>query len=135
MKYLTRKNILIVSVVLIIYSLFSVGELGFCRDILNNCYLSVNNISESIMLFILAALFPFALVLQKPTVFEAWKRFAVWTVPVTVLLIAYILWKDSHAGGGFFGISFAPLYVGFIYFVYFVGSLVVIIKSWWKSRN
>lgn len=81
------------------------------------------------------ALMPILLTLPlKPAVFDAWKRYAIWSIPVILILVAWI--ETVGEGGGLPG-QFHPGYLFYpiFFFIHFTISLIIIIRVWLKTRR
>lgn len=89
--------------------------------------------------FVFTVIFPIFLLISlityplKQIVFETWKKFAVWAVPV-VLILTYIITNDSGSGG-FFSMDFSLYYLAIVYGLFFLTSLTIIGVSAFRSRN
>lgn len=74
-------------------------------------------------------------------VFQAWKRFATWAIPLTFIPSASLWYAVYHDAGGSFGIGggYNALFVEFpiavIFAWYFCTSLAVIGYAWWQGRK
>ncbi len=139
MKYINKPTVLVTSSVILVTSLFIVEEIGFCRNVLNfdtGCVIPATDSFEIVFLSFVILIFPLSLLTLplKPSVFEAWKKFAVWAVPVIMILVALI--EAVGTGGGLPG-QFHPGLIFYPLFgiVYFTISFIVIGVSWWKSRK
>lgn len=82
--------------------------------------------------FSLSLFLPFLISLPlKKSIFKCWKAFAVWAVPLSMFLTHQILTMKT---GGFIDIRPA-LYLIVLYGSYFLISLIIILRAWWKSRK
>lgn len=141
MKFLTKKSFLITSFILVILTLVFVESVNsdWCKISSVCSYLYWNNVwNEIVPTFLIAlavAIFPLSLIILPlaHTVFEKWRYFAIWAVPIMVGL-TMIIWQLPSGGGlpGQFhpGIIFLPL----LYGVYFLTS-IIIARAWWQSRR
>lgn len=68
----------------------------------------------------------------KVSVFEAWKKFAVWGVPI-VLVLTYLTTRDT-GGHNFFSMDFSLYFLVIIYGLFFLTSLVIIGVTAFKNR-
>ncbi len=139
MKFLSKRNVLIASSILVVVSLLIMEELGVCRSVFQlqtTCFIPAKD-SLEVFIFIFALLAsPSLLTLPlKSSVFEAWKRRAAWMIPVILLITAAVL--NGEGGGSGFGLGYESLayivLLGIPMTVYFIRSLVVIIIEWRRS--
>lgn len=70
---------------------------------------------------------------MKAIVFESWKKFAIWGVPI-VLTITWYLTRDT-GGGGFFGVDFTFEFLLILYGLFTLISLVLIFTTAIKHRR
>lgn len=68
-------------------------------------------------------------------VFENWKKFSVWAVPILIILSYLIIKREESVSGGFMSVEIGPLLIGLLYALYTVISLTIIGVTWYKSRN
>ena len=142
MKYLTKKITLLSSIVVLIGAIVYADLLTrLCKEsyVCGSLYWSYfwSGTVPWTMITIFLLVFPFSLItLPLPNVvFEAWKRFAVWGVPlVSVLASLWITSEQAHSNG-FFDFGFGPIVLGFLYGVFMIISFVIIVKSWIRARR
>ena len=93
-----------------------------------NIYDPAYNISSILVLVSLVfavLLVPFIFTLFfSSNVFESWKKFAVWAIPVTLVLSVILM--IGGEGNSYFSFGFGPFILAVLYGAYFVISLVVI---------
>ncbi|MFT7645088.1 MAG: hypothetical protein ACI9BF_000759 [Candidatus Paceibacteria bacterium] len=67
-------------------------------------------------------------------VFNAWWKFARFTVPTIFALVILINLGFHHNDGGFFNMDadFDRLYVNFLYIIFIIGSLIQIVRGYRK---
>lgn len=136
MKFLSKEVVFVGSLGLALLSLLTMEELGFCKLIFNTqttCVIPAKDSTE-IVIFMFAALsFPLSLLTLplKTTIFEAWKRYAIWTIPTILLLVAWI--EAVGSGSGLFhpGELFYPLFA----IIYGTSSLAIVFVGWRKTRK
>lgn len=83
-------------------------------------------------------LFLVTVILMLPlplTVFERWKRFAVWGLPVLIVITYLMVAADKAQGSGLFNYSFAPVILMFLYGTFIIVSFAIIIKGWARTRR
>lgn len=123
MKFLTKK-----SLILWFLAYTAVSFLGLF-------FFDVQSIKDTLgYLWLIAVLtvIPMWLILLpiKYQVFDVWKRFAVVAVPVTAMTG---IWIINHNWSDWLGIADA-FYLGLLYLLYSLVSLVIIFRAWWKGR-
>ena len=102
-----------------------------CIRILDSSVVSIFfNIATYLALVILPSLFALPL---ASTVFEAWKRFAVWAVPAMLAITALLILGGE--GNAYFSFGFGPFILMILYGLYFLVSLVIIIIAAVKARK
>lgn len=141
MKNITKKKLILYFAgaplfVLVSYSLFASNEWCYknlsCRDIM---YSDSLEILFFVLLALLVSITPSLITLPlKPAVFDAWKRYAIWSIPVILILVAWI--ETVGEGGGLPG-QFHPGYLFYplFFFIHFTISLIIIIRVWLKTRR
>lgn len=81
---------------------------------------------------------PFLLILSLVTywlnqrVFEAWKKFVIFALPV-VLILTWYSTRDIGEGG-FFSLDFTLFFLGIIYGLFFLISIIIILIAWAHNR-
>lgn len=80
-------------------------------------------------------LIPFFLTLFfAPSVFDAWRKFAVWAIPI-VLILTFIISRMSDGGGvGVAGFHPGLLLLPVLYGLYFLVSIAIIIVTAIRER-
>ena len=139
MKFLSKTvlSVLLLLVSASFVSLEAIGIYNLCLDIttgLSYCLEYLNLISISLLALSILFL-PLLLTLPlKPSVFEAWKRFAKWSMPLILVLVA---WMESGEGGSGMPGGYHPGYLFYPIFViiYFTKSFIIIFREWRKSRS
>ncbi len=144
MKYLTKKNVVVLFLLFLIFAVSSMLLDSQC-DQFSWCPISnPGYISESlgyVLLFILYVtplLLPVVLTLPlKKQVFEIWKKFAVVAIPAVLAIDLYLYNMSLNQASGFApGSDLWPAIISlFLYGGYFLVSFVVIGVAWWKSRR
>jgi hypothetical protein len=84
---------------------------------------------------LLSAVTPFLLItLPFPVaVFESWKKFAIWAVPIMVVLTSLIVLGGE--GGSYINFGVGPFLLMILYGLYCFVSLIVIILAALKTRK
>lgn len=138
MKLLTKKSVLpfwvlaVLSVILIQYykvSVICTFNNNFDRDC-SHILATFRDLAlyASVLLVPVIFTIPF-----KPVVFEAWKRFAIWTAPITAFCA---VWAMNILAGGLGYMAGGGLLVGIILLgLYYLASLVVIAATWYKLHS
>jgi hypothetical protein len=137
MKFLTPKNIALLvfalSVIVIFASQYSLRNIcppnvigDFCGDFF---YIlrSLGNILAYLLVPVLLML-PFSL-----TVFESWKKFALWAVPIMLVLTGLLVLGGE--GSSYFSFGFGPFILTLLYGAYFLASLIIIVLAILKERK
>ena len=143
MKFLTKKMVLlsVPALLVILFLLHAFLAFVWCPVsewfTYTECYISrdVTSFLFSIGFVIVVTIIPFSL-LTIPlalSVFEAWKRFAVWAVPVLLAITALLV--IGGEGNAFFSFGFGPFILLVLYALYFLISLIIIFRAWQKSRK
>lgn len=129
MKFVTKKNtVLVLVIVLLIYTgiqLYAFNLICTSDGVYNyDCgklFFSLKFFS----LYIGILLFPSVFTLPFPIiVFERWKRFAKWAVPVVVILT--LILTLSKEGGAFFSYGFSGFFLVILYAWFAIHSLTLI---------
>lgn len=105
------------------YSWFTYRECYLDRDFEATLFL----IGSSLVLLVI----PFSLITFpfRPQVFEAWRNFALWAVPLFMVPILFLALLDTPGGfgiGGAMAGGFIALVLLVLYGIYFVTSLIII---------
>jgi len=81
------------------------------------------------------AIVPFSLLTLPlaPSIFKAWKSFAVWAVPAMLAITALLILGGE--GNAYFSFGFGPFILMILYGLYFLVSLVIIIIAAVKARK
>ncbi len=132
MKFLTKKIVSFsFSLFISIYTFlqwYRVSKLCIFENIQNyqcmNIFFNIKIFSFYITLLVLPALLtlPF-----RQTLFESWKRFAVFAVPVILALTALLMLGDE--GDPYISLGFGPFILMVLYGLYFFISLIIIIVA------
>ncbi len=137
MKYITKKTTLLLLALPIVVVL-SVIFVDYIYK-LSSATIDVLSIIVLLAYWIISLFLPFLFTLPlKPTVFKAWRLFAIFAIPITTVIAWLLLLADLKTGGGGWGIvslSLTPFILGLIYLIYFIISLVIIIRAWRRSRR
>lgn len=136
MRFFTKRVFLATSVFLTLFFVF-IFLLGtkYCYNDLT-CRQLRKTFSEDFLIF--TALFPILLIISiithflSTSVFEAWKKFAVWAIPV-LLVLTYLVTRDT-GGSNFFTMDFSLYFLAIIYGLFFLSSLIVIGIATTKSK-
>lgn len=148
MKWINKKTVSAVFAVgLFLYAswyfslnYFSYGISNLCEDFFSvfawSCGSVVSSFFFLIIYILLPLLLPFLFTLPlKPSVFNAWKKFAVWVIPITFVATFALMFAPSGSGLGGFGGAFLLLLILILYGLYLLISLIIIAFAWWKSRK
>jgi hypothetical protein len=133
---MTKKNVLIISSVYIIYTLVLILVGTFCESVV--CRIREDDFFGRILFFFLplTPVFIFSLITYKlpEQVFRYWWKFAVWFVP---LIIVATTWVDTlHSGGGWGTPDLTSALVYILLYSVFVGiSFVRIFIAWWEVKT
>lgn len=133
MRWLTKKRfglvfttIAFLAIVQWYINFLTICESDFCTNIAGLM------LYTSIALFFL--LVPSLLTLPlKLRVFETWRSFALWAVPITLALSALIV--IGGEGNAYISFGVGPFFLMILYGLYFLISLIIIAVSWWKTRK
>ncbi len=139
MKYINKLTFVTISIISLIVALLMTEELGFCRNVLGlntGCFIPAKDSVEMVFISFTILTLPISLLTLplKPAVFDAWKRYAIWSIPVILILVAWI--ETVGEGGGLPG-QFHPGYLFYpiFFFIHFTISLIIIIRVWLKTRR
>lgn len=153
MKFITKKTypILLVLVPLLLYLVYMFfryvvcywyiplpNSTGMCSDYFLDRTLFDGLVFASASFFI--STFPLWLLSLpfKVQVFETWKKFATWAVPVLIILLSWLSSIDTGGGWGPEAAVRGAMLLSVIIVLtgaYFLISLVIISVTWWKSRK
>lgn len=137
MNLLTKKAFLISSLVLtgVFLAVIFLGS--------NHCYENIQcrEIRERILrdYLFFTILFPTFLTFSIITyplslhVFNTWKKFALFSVPL-VLVLTYLTIKGGGREG-FFSLDFTPYYLFTIYGIFFLVSIIIILIAVFRERH
>ena len=137
MKIITKLNAFILSILLLAIPLTAIIIQELCNYRESNWCQShwslIGNVGKitlwpSLILFITLILSCFF----KASVFESWKKFAVWAVPV-ILILTYFITRDT-GGSNFFSMDFSVYFLAIVYGLFFLTSLVIIAISAFKKN-
>lgn len=139
MKWLNKKILLATGLLLLGVSLLMMEELGVCDSVLKlqtSCLIPTTDLTEWLIFTLMITILPTVVLLYclKDRVFVAWKKFAIFAIPVVLVLIYFFTWMDSGSSG-WMNIKVAPTMISLIYGIYFTISLIIITLAWWKSRS
>jgi hypothetical protein len=137
MKYV-KWLVFISSLFLAVFVLFSVEELGFCRNFLMSsrvgCPIDINDWLENILCLLTVSLLPFSLITlrMKIEVFSKWFNFAVWYVPILALTMIYFPLSVRGGLGAGSGITegFNALVQILIFSIFVIISIVRIVRTY-----
>jgi hypothetical protein len=137
--YMTKKNTLILSLVFIgipvfiyIFQTFcDYDSYQFCRDVWRETGLIGGIALVPALLFFVPNTIA---ILMKTAVFDAWKRFALWAVPLITGITAF-LGIASESGPYGFSMGITPLVLMVVYIWYIVHSSIVIVRASRRNRK
>lgn len=141
MKFFTKKNYLILFSLFTVSLFFlqTVGVSQICTGdgVRNWTCTEYLGVFKTLLLYGVALLSPIVvLLLFNSKVFEAWKKFAIWAVPVILVMVTAL--SSVETGGGIGGMveqrMLAAAIIG-LYAGYMIASVAIIGTSWWKSRE
>lgn len=140
MKLLTKKSILFESSSLFLISSVLIGiarsEVCYYNHACNSFFYRVGDFG--IFLFLPLLILPFSLITYKLSapVFVSWRNFAIFAIPVVVAITIPLVMYDTSSGfGGLIEEQIILLTLATLYTLYFLTSLIIIIRAWWKSRK
>lgn len=130
MHFLTKTHFILIGLlgtfILVLITILSFSDL--CRSNQNCISIFVNlNIwywANYILFTPMILLFTLITSWMRLSVFGAWKRFAVWAIPV-LLVLTYFVTRDT-GGNNFFTMDFSLYFLAIIYGLFFLSSLIVI---------
>ena len=134
---MTKKNILALSIVgLVVYlsTMYSVS-LGICNDASYNCRKTVDLIQMTVSVFPFILLFSLITYKMREEAFQAWWRFAMWFVPL-IMIVTYLMYS-GHRQSGFGGVSqgaFEFLILIVLYAIFILTSLIRIVLAHRKLK-
>lgn len=126
----TRKIV----VIFFVFSLVSFGigyiltnsvQFGFCSQDQYSCRELLNNIGDPLFYGMSALALVFLALLFKPGAFTAWKKFAIWFVPLATLL--FIFYPDPSSGDYFS--PYPEQVFRWVSILYVVVSILIVSKS------
>lgn len=100
----------------------------------NACDTLVNTIEPlGLLLFIPILLLPLAVIFAfvDGSIFNAWKRFAVWGIPA-LLVLSYVVTRDTGSHN-FFSMDFSLYFLAILYGLFFLISLAIIAITAFKN--
>lgn len=139
MKFITKRRLLTASLVIGVGVYLFALLLGtdWCEgNLVCSKYFYWGTYTDSIVLtisgFVFATL-PITLITYpfSDRIFEAWKRFAVYAVPM--VLIGYYYIEESGIGRGW--LDFTIVYLMMLYGTFFLISLIIIAVAAWRGRS
>lgn len=110
-------------------AMYSVS-LGICNDVSYGCRRTADTVQVLVAIFPFVFLFSLITYKMREEVFQAWWRFAVWFVPV-IMVVTYLLYS-GHRQSGFGGVSqgaFEFLILVILYAIFILTSLIRIILA------
>lgn len=139
MKFFTKKSVLLLSLlgttILVLTTFLSLSD--FCRSSQPCISVFVKyNIwdwANYILITPILLLFSFLTYRLNDVVFEAWKNFIIWALPI-VFILTYFATHDS-GGGSFFTMDFSIYFLAILYGLFFLTSITIIGVSAFRSRN
>lgn len=137
MKYLTKKKVLLFSILFLLIPLVAIiiqetcdyKSEGWCREnwtLLGD--IGKTTLWPSILLISLTLI---TFIFQN-SIFEAWKKFAIWGIPV-LLVLTYLVTRDT-GGHNFFSMDFSLYSLAILYGLFFLISLAIIAITAFKNR-
>lgn len=142
LNFITKRNIFFFSIFFlsILTSLIFIQEtcdynaLGWCWQYWSEIGLFGGMIFvPSLFLFFLSII-----IIPLPSyVFDNWKKFAIWSVPLTIVLSILITnWGGSGGGGvGVYSMDLRPLFLIFLYGWFLIHSLIIILLAWYQAKS
>ncbi|MBI2439449.1 MAG: hypothetical protein HYV45_02525 [Candidatus Moranbacteria bacterium] len=133
-KLVTKKNVLVFLVVLVLVALLSTEELQFCRFFgLKRCPIPLDDSKEAFLFpFIVMFLLSLLTYKMKDEVFQSWFRFALWFVPV-IIVFQYIF-MNSKGGGNIGNNDFAIFFTSVFYVIFILVSLIKITRAYKRTK-
>jgi hypothetical protein len=141
MKFLSKKTLFLVFLGGLITAT-SLSSLWICgaSNIFHHtrCVRLLDSLIISILFditaFLVLALLPLLFTIPfHNRVFESWRNFALWAVPVTLVLSALLMLGGE--GGSYFSYGFGPFILMLLYGAFVAVSLIVIIVAALKERK
>ncbi len=136
MKFLNKITIFLSNVVLFFLTLL-ISFLN-SKDLICgtwwDCYNAINIVAYLFLAYVLLV-FPGSLLTLplRPSIFEAWRSFAIWAMPVMLAITAFIV--VGGEGSAYFSFGFGPLILLILYGAYFVASFGIIVMGVVKARK
>jgi len=116
------------------YGLCYRNDITHTRD--TSCNNFYNSIGESLTPGMTALAAVLLILILLPRAFPAWKKFAVWAIPITAFI--FLIQPESNSGGFMGGVGFGPTNLQ-VYkwgsIIFFVLSALIIARAWWKGRK
>ena len=125
---MTKRNILLVSiigVVLYLVSMYSVS-FGICDDASYSCRKTADLAQTTFTIFPLVLLFSLITYKMQEVVFQAWWRFAMWFVPL-IMIVTFFLYS-GHQQSGFGGVAQDAFYFAILVALYAIFILTSLIR-------
>lgn len=137
MKYLTKKKFLLFSILFLLIPLAAIiiqetcdyKSEGWCREnwtLLGE--LGKTTLWPSILLISLTLM---TFIFQN-SIFEAWKKFAIWGIPV-LLVLTYLVTRDTSSHN-FFSMDFSLYFLAILYSLFFLISLMIIVVTAFRNK-
>lgn len=137
-----KRIIFISSLLLMVFVLFSVEELGFCRTFLMKggigCPVDIKDWLENILCLLTISLLPVSLITfrMKIEVFSKWFNFAIWYIPLLILTMIYFPLSVKGGLGAGSGITegFNALVQILVFSVFVIISIIKIVRTYNKNK-
>jgi len=135
---MTKRNTFLLTFAGLLAFLISMHPVGFkvCNDAAYDCRMTAD------LLQMILSVFPFVFFLSLITykmpeeVFRAWWRYAVWFVPL-IMIVTYLLY-GGHEQSGFGGVAQGAFYATILivlYTIFIITSLIRIIVAYHKTKE
>ena len=140
MNFLSKKSLVFLSLVLVVlYALLQWYKISNLCTFNGAYHVTCGNILfdiKTLSLYASFALTPLFLTLPTSThIFEAWKKFALWAVPI-VLILTFLISRMSDGGGvGVVGFHPGLILLPVLYGLYFLVSFAIIIVTAVRERR
>ncbi len=138
---LTKKKTLygsLLALAIFFVSVYSVN-VGLCSVYNHSCLVVFDTIAAALLIFIPVFLLTLLTYRMRDSVFDQWMKFAVWYVPIDMVLAALIfLWASNGMWGGL-GLMVAgsisvTVILGLLG-IFTVVSLIIIIRKYFATRH